>query len=114
MAQDLAAVVAAWQVPLWAQSSDPDGEAVVHSCRVGVVPDLDGDELSVELVQRDEWSFATEVAAVARDTAWVSVGGVRISIDRAARLALLLLSAGEMVEVAAEPGLSLRVERYPE
>jgi hypothetical protein len=95
MAQALAHVAASWKIPPWAESSDPDEEAVIHSRRMGALLDLDGGELAVEVVQRDELCLTAGSAAIVREPAWVRVGGVQLSLDQAFHLAWMLILGRE-------------------
>jgi hypothetical protein len=93
-------IVASWSAPRWAASSDPDEEAVIHCRRVGGLLDLDGGDLLVEVVQRDELSMTAGGVTIVRDPACLMVGGVRLDLDQAVHLAWLLISAREMADAA--------------
>jgi len=112
MAQASAHVTASWKAPPWAESSDSDEEAVVHSRIVGALLDLDGRELTVDLVQRDELFLTAAGPAVVREPAWVRVAGVRIGLDQTVQLARMLLSARELAERAEPTGSSLAVKSF--
>jgi len=91
---------AAWyDAPPWAESSEPDDQAVIHSRRVGGLVDLDGGELTVDVVRRDDLCLVGGIVGVVREPAWVRVAGVRIAPDRAVELARLLVAA----KVISEP-----------
>jgi hypothetical protein len=110
MAQALAHVAASWNVPPWAEVSDSDEEAVVHSRRVGTLLDLDGRELAVDLVQRDELLLTAAGPTIVREPAWVRVAGVRIGQDQTVQFARMLLSARELAELAEPTSSSLAVK----
>jgi hypothetical protein len=89
-------------VPPWAELSEPDEQAVVHSRRVDGLIDLDGGELTVDVVQRDDLRLIDGGIALVREPAWVRVAGVRINLDHAVSLARILLSAKEIAEPPQE------------
>jgi hypothetical protein len=99
MVQELA-FAASLETPPWAEASDPDEEAVIHSRRMADLIDLDGGELAVDLVQRDDLCLTDDGVALVREPAWARVAGVRIGLDQAACLAGMLISAKEMAERA--------------
>lgn len=103
MARELA-FAASLKTPSWAEVSDPDEEAVIHSRRVAALVDLDGGELAVDLVQRDDLSVTGGGVALVREPAWARVAGVRIGLDQAAYLAGMLMLAKEIAEGAAPTG----------
>ena len=89
-------IVASWAPPPWAQTSDRDDEALIHTRFIGALPDLEGGPLSVELVQRDEMLFAPDKAAVTRTPPFVRVAGQRMACEQAALLAHLLVAADHL------------------
>jgi hypothetical protein len=89
-------IVASWAPPAWAQTSDRDDEALIHTRYIGTLPDLEGGPLSVELVQRDEMLFAPDTAAVTRTAPFVRVAGQRVTCEQAAQLAHLLVVADHL------------------
>jgi hypothetical protein len=91
-----------YDAPPWAESSEPDDQAVIHSRRVGSLVDLDGGELAVDVVRRDDLSLIDGVVAVLREPAWVRVAGVRIALDQAVPLARMLESAKALTEPSFE------------
>lgn len=105
----------AWyDAPPWAESSEPDDQAVIHSRRVGALIDLDGGELAVDVVRRDDLCLVAGIVGVVREPAWVRVAGVRVAPERAIHLARLLASAKEIAEpldpVDEREGLERNVE----
>src|SRR5690349_5358953 len=100
MARELA-FAASLKTPPWAEASDPDEEAVIHSRRVAALVDLDGGEFAVDLVQRDDLCLTGGGVALVREPAWARVAGVRIGLDQAACLAGMLMLAKEIAEGAA-------------
>jgi hypothetical protein len=103
MARELA-FAASLKTPPWAEASDPDEEAVIHSRRVAALVDLDGGEFAVDLVQRDDLCLTGGGVALVREPAWARVAGVRIGLDQAACLAGMLMLAKEMAEGASPTG----------
>jgi hypothetical protein len=101
MVRDLS-FVARYDAPPWAESSDPDDQAVIHSRRVGSLVDLDGGELAVDVVQRDDLCLAEGSVALRCEPAWIRVAGVRIALDQAIPLARMLKSAKETAEPRSE------------
>jgi hypothetical protein len=82
-----------WDAPFWSQSSEWAESAVLHSRRIGSVPDLEGETLVIDLVQWDSVSVSPDLAAVERGPLWIRVGGVRVGLEEARRLAALLAVA---------------------
>ncbi len=80
-------LITAWPAPWWARKSESDEDAVIHSRLLGSVVGLDGDELSIEFVQRDELQLGSRYMAMARKPAWVRIAGCRVGPDEALRLA---------------------------
>ena len=91
-------VIAAWGGPRWAQTYDRDDEAVIYSRRIGAVSGMDGDELSVELVQRDEIMIATDGSVITRSPVFVRVAWARVGLTEARELGRLLTSARIVIE----------------
>lgn len=93
MAQDQATLAASWTAPTWAETSDTDEQAVVHSRHVGSLADLDGQQLRIDLVQRDDLCLTPGGATVVREPVWLRVAEARLSPDQARRMVKLLLRA---------------------
>jgi hypothetical protein len=104
MAQDEAILAASWDAPPWAQSSEVDEQAVIHSRPVGSLADLDGQQLRVDVVQRDDLCLMPGGATVVREPVWLRVAEARLSLDQALRLAKLLLGARRVAD-SRESGL---------
>ncbi len=73
--------------PPWAETSERDDEALIHTSSIGVVPDLDGHPLSVEVVQRDELVFTATTTTVQRAEPYIRVSGQRMDAAGARLLA---------------------------
>ena len=101
MTEASTAIVASWAPPPWAQTTDRDDEALIHTRFIGTLPDLEGDTLSVELVQRDEMLFAPDKTAVTRTPPFVRVAGQRVACEQAALLAHLLVAADHLASDAS-------------
>ncbi len=86
MGQHSEKLITAWQRPWWAQTSESDEDALIHTRHLGRVVSLDGEELGVELVQRDELHWDSPRLSITRDGAWVRVAGFRVGVDEAMRL----------------------------
>jgi hypothetical protein len=96
--QDSTHVVASWNVPAWAETSETDEDAVIHTGSLGITIGLDREEVTTEIVQRDERSLTPEAVLMNRDSAWVRLSGIRLSVDDAAALAGRLLSVKGLLE----------------
>jgi hypothetical protein len=90
-------VIATWNAPLWAQTHARDDEAVIYSRKIGAVSEVDGEEISVEVVQRDELSVA-DLSVITRTPAFVRVAWIRVGLSEAHELGRLLISAGAVIE----------------
>ncbi len=62
------------------------------------MPDLNGDDLSVELVQRDELSITAGTVSISRRPAYLRVVGELIAAEGAARFAELLKTASDLID----------------
>ena len=91
-------VIATWGPPPWAQSHEHDEEAVIYSRKIGTVAEVDGEELTVEIVQRDEINVATDQSVITRSPAFVRVSCLRVGPREAHELEQLLNSAKNMIE----------------
>jgi hypothetical protein len=95
-----APIVASWEAPPWAETSERDDEAVIHSRPVGCLLDLDGGALGVELVQRDEMVFASSDTSVQRTPPYIRVAGQRVDVEDAALLSQFLGAASDLASGA--------------
>jgi hypothetical protein len=91
-------VIATWDGPSWAQVYDRDDEAMIYSRRIGAVTGMDDEELSVELVQRDDITTAAEQSVITRSPIFVRVACTRVGLAEADELGRLLASARMMIE----------------
>jgi hypothetical protein len=106
---EVASVVTSWDAPTWAEDSEYDEAAVIHSRQVSVMEDLEGAELGVVLFQRDELhvpgkEFTLETAGaglaaatVTRTAPHVIIGrSIRVSAEQAQELGQALLTAARV------------------
>jgi hypothetical protein len=89
-------VVASWSAPAWADESERDEDAVIHTRKIGPLQNLDGAELTIELIQRDETQvIPTEIV---RAPAYVIVGeSVRLSLEQASAVGRALAGLKDLV-----------------
>jgi hypothetical protein len=113
MATDEATVTASWEAPSWAESSDTDEQAVVHTRHVGSLTDLDGQQLRVDVVQRDDLCLLPGGAMVVREPVWLRVAESRLSLDQALRLARLVLGARRAADPPRQDLLEYGWRRLP-
>jgi hypothetical protein len=114
MSQASTPTLASWSAPSWAETSERDDEALIHSRSIGVLHDLDGDALSVDVVQRDEMIFAPGYASVERTPAYVRVAGQRMDGRQAALLSQLLTTASDLAtETSAQDTEDTHPRQWP-
>lgn len=93
-----------WTPPPWATTVMADGDLIVCSRPIGVVPHVTNgpadDVLSVMLVQRDEIRADLARIEVFRHPVEILVGGVSLSSDQAQDLSRLVENATALI---AEP-----------
>ena len=89
-----------WNAPPWAQACTTDEDAVIYSRVLGRMRDLNGGDLSVELVQRDELSTTAGTVSVSRRPAYLRVAGELIAAEGAARFAAMLKTASDLIDQA--------------
>ncbi len=97
MAIHAPSLLASWSAPAWADAFTTDDDAVIYSRMLGHMMDLDGSDLSVELVQRDELDATVESVAVRRQLPYLRLAGERVSADVAAQLADMLMAADALL-----------------
>jgi hypothetical protein len=68
-------VLACWHAPAWAEASEVDEAAVIHSRRLGSCPGDDGQHHDVWLLQRDEINEPTERVSCTRGPAYMVFAG---------------------------------------
>ena len=101
-------VSASWDVPSWAEVCSTDEDAVIYSRVLGQMVDLNGGDLSVELVQRDELSISADTVSFIRRPAYLRVAGELIEAQGIARFARMLMTANDLIEQQPDLGTARR------
>ena len=102
MTIDESMVNASWGAPAWAEECTTDEDAVIYSRVLGQMMDLNGDELPVELVQRDELSATADTVSITRRPADLRMARALIEAEAAGPLARMLMNVDGMLH--HEPG----------
>jgi hypothetical protein len=90
-------VVASWKAPAWAEESERDEDAVIHIRKIGPLQDLEGADLTINLIQRDETqAIPTEII---RAPAYLIIGeSVHLSLEQASALGHALTELKDLVD----------------
>lgn len=103
---DTEVVSPSWIAPPWAETCTTDEDAVIYSLVLGRIRDLNGRDVSVELVQRDELTTTKDVVSISRQPAYLRVAGELITAEGAVRFAEMLMTANDLIgqELRPAPG----------
>jgi hypothetical protein len=89
-------VVASWNAPPWAEASERDEDAVIHTRKISTLQDHEGSDLTINLIQRDETqAIPTEIV---RASAYVIIGeSVCLSLEQASAVGHALTGLQDLV-----------------
>jgi hypothetical protein len=104
MATDAPLVIASWDAPPWAEACTTDEDAVIYSRVLGRTVNLNGGDMLVELVQRDELGITANTVTITRPPAYLRVAGELIAAEAAACFARMLMTANDLIDQRPDTG----------
>jgi hypothetical protein len=89
-------VIASWNAPAWADESERDEDAVIHTRKIGPLQDHEGADLTINLIQRDETQAS--LTEIVRAPAYVIIGeSVCLSLEQASAVGRALAELKDLV-----------------